>query len=637
MTSMPTDREFIGQNGAIYEAVQRLTSSMTNKLLLSSLERGISNALQKAIDSLPQPTTLANSIQLQHSKFLPHRHNETKKQIRKSVVDKKTFFGTVSINSRTFEVSRKDIFKSSTFHEDLEEETRTWITVRPAPWIVSMGLKYGINAFITQSDTSWKHTLNTFRPVSDDAHIWKLIKWAIDEDDAQEIMKYMARGETSIWDTSPNGSTPLMVSNYCIISGRLLTHDDQAAATQHPPNLVLCKMLIAAGSNPNITDSLNWFALPSSLNLHTNLCRSPFSIHTNWHSKQSTDVLRLWIEAMDLDRDELWIGLRGLARAQAASSSFDFQNSPSVWLFNQLQLDPAMCGYDKLVFDLLSATNPRAFWWLYERVNERKNCPNSGFFQYLLDLFPDLIDVVEVEGGQTILFHTTMSGCCNSALQLVNAGAELHHYAQGHTITSKSLLSSHCFFKWQKILRTAGVDLERFAKLELEQGPLRRHGWETDTLLQVLKLKFAPVEVPSWKKFDCRCLYDCRCLHSEQDVVEVKWQIMLTQMRREDFRDLFQSFAGDLQPTSCDIGLFDGGDETSCGSEDESSDSDDDIESGANSRINKPKRAEDFNWLCEKCWRKLKNGDIGGIKSRNEVYRRSDEDEDEGSHFLLSI
>jgi hypothetical protein len=180
----------------------------------------------------------------------------------------------------------------------------------------------------------------------------------------------------------------------------------------------------------------------------------------------------------------------------------------------------------------------------------------------------------------------------------------------------------------------AGIDLNSFAKLELEQEPLRRDGWEADTLLQVLKLDFVPVKTPPWKKFNCRCLY------SEQEVVDVKWQKMLNQMkRREDFRDLFQSFAGDLQPTSCDIGLFDGGDETSYGSEDESSDSDDEIESGTNSRINKPKRAEDFNWLCEECWRKLKNGDIGGIKSRNEVYRRSeeDEDEDEDSHFLLSI
>jgi hypothetical protein len=626
MASMPTDREFIGKNGAINEAVQRLTSSMSNKLLLSSLERGISNTLQEAMDSLPQP------IQLHHSKFLPHRHNETKKQIRKSVVDKTTFFGTVSINSRTFEVSRKDIFKSSTFDQDPEEETRIWITVRPAPWIVSMGLQYGINAFITQSDTSWKHTLNTFRPVSEDAHIWKLVKWATDDDDAQEIMEYMARGEASIWDTCPNGRTPLLVSKYWIIFGRLLTHDDQVAAAQEPPNLVLCKMLIAAGSSPNITDNSNWFALPNSLNLHTNLCRSPFSIHTHWHAKHSTDVLRLWIEAMDLDRDELWIGLRGLARAQAASSSFDFQNSPFVWLFNQLQPEPTMGGYDKLVSDLLLAANARAFWWFHGRVNEQNNYPNSGFFQYLLDLFPDLIDVVRVKGGQTVLFHMVISGCYQIALQLVNAGAELHHCAQGHTITSKNLLSSHRFFKWQKLLRTAGVDLERFAKLELEQGPLRRHGWETDTLLQVLKLKFAAVKIPPWKKFNCRCLF------SEQEVVDVKWQIMLNQMkRREDFGDLFQPFAGDLQPTSCDISLFDGGDETLYDNEDEPSDSDDEIESGTNSRINKSKRAEDFNWLCEKCWRKLKNGDIGGIKRRNEVYRRSTEDEDSDSHFLLSI
>jgi hypothetical protein len=629
MTSMPTDREFIGQNGAINEAVQRLTSSMSNKLLLSSLERGISNALQEAMDSLPQPKTLANSIQLHHSKFLALRHNETKKQIRKSFVDKKTFFGTVRIDSRTFEVSRKDILRSSTSNQDLEEETRTWITVRPTPWIVSIGLKYGINAFITQSDTSWKHTLNTFRPVSDDAHIWNLIYWAIDDDDVQEIMEYMARGDASIWDTSPSGRTPLMVSKYCIIFERLLTHDDQVAAAQEPPNLVLCKMLIAAGSSPNITDTLNWFALPNFQNLHTNLCRSPFSIHTNWHLKHSTDVLRLWIEAMDLDRDELWAGLRGLARKQAASSSFDPQNSPFVWLFNQLQPEPTMCGYDKLVFDLLSAANSRAPWYVYGR---RNNCPSSAFFQYLLDLFPDLIDVVRVEGGQTVLFHMVVSGCYHLALQLVIAGAELHHYAHGHTITSKSFLSSRSFFKWQKILRTAGVDLNIFAKLELEQEPLRRDGWETDTLLQILKLEFAPVEIQSWKKFDCRCPY------SELKVVDVKWQIMLEQMkRREDFRDLFRSFAGDVQPTSCDIGLFDGGDETMCDNEDESSDSDDEIESGTNSRINKPKRAEDFNWLCEKCWRKLKNGDIGGIKSRNEVYRRSEEDEDEDSHFLLSI
>ena len=56
-------------------------------------------------------------------------------------------------------------------------EHDTAYNIRPAPWLIRLGLGYGLYFGLLSSSTQgWKTSLNTFRPVPDDSLIFKLCK-----------------------------------------------------------------------------------------------------------------------------------------------------------------------------------------------------------------------------------------------------------------------------------------------------------------------------------------------------------------------------------------------------------------------------------------------------------------------------
>lgn len=184
--------------------------------------------------------------------------------------------------------------------------------------------------------------------------------------------------------------------------------------------------------------------------------RTPLGMHIHFWEKPSIDMVRFWLDVMDIDQRELLHTLRGLVTAARKSGHFDPIPSPFVWLWDLLQLTPDMERYEALIYHIL-----------YRALPVETKIDNS-FFKYVVDMFDGMPDSVIHEDRYTVLFHSIQMGLQPSAMLLIEKGANLHaagydyqsittEWNQEHTITSKylhtvtsrSMLTSERFFKWR--------------------------------------------------------------------------------------------------------------------------------------------------------------------------------------------
>lgn len=79
---------------------------------------------------------------------------------------------------------------------------------RSASFPESLGIKFGVNASISESYWAWKNTLNTFTAVSNDSLIFAFCKTG----DIGGVQTLLSRVKASVRDTNTQGWTPLHVS-----------------------------------------------------------------------------------------------------------------------------------------------------------------------------------------------------------------------------------------------------------------------------------------------------------------------------------------------------------------------------------------------------------------------------------------
>jgi hypothetical protein len=188
------------------ESMVQMKDSRSRGFLQSALETGMSKVIADVLGSLEVQdnsiTTPSEADTGEMVRWAPrsahHNSQLVKTTTARSIMEKKTIFGTVRLHTRNYKISSP----GPTSSED--EETTSHLTIRPAPWVVALGLQYGINMTFSQSSTSWKHMLQTFRPVQDDAEIFKQVKWY----DEEEVSDLISQGKASIWDTNKMGRTP---------------------------------------------------------------------------------------------------------------------------------------------------------------------------------------------------------------------------------------------------------------------------------------------------------------------------------------------------------------------------------------------------------------------------------------------
>ncbi len=132
-----------------------------------------------------------------------HREGIRAQQVSYTI---KTSFGAVYFRSRTFRIRKR--FNSETGRSNDQYEFETYFTWHPAPWLMRLGIKFGVNASISKSYWGWKNTLNTFSAVPDDSLIFDFCKTG----NIGGVQTLLTRGKASVRDTNSQGWTPLHVS-----------------------------------------------------------------------------------------------------------------------------------------------------------------------------------------------------------------------------------------------------------------------------------------------------------------------------------------------------------------------------------------------------------------------------------------
>lgn len=118
----------------------------------------------------------------------------------------RTSFGAVYFRSTTFKTRKS--FESGKWQSNDPYEFETYFTWHPAPWLMRLGIKFGVNASVSKSYRGWKNTLNTFSAVPDDSLIFEFCKTG----NISGVQTLLTRGHASVRDTDTQGWTPLHVS-----------------------------------------------------------------------------------------------------------------------------------------------------------------------------------------------------------------------------------------------------------------------------------------------------------------------------------------------------------------------------------------------------------------------------------------
>lgn len=134
-----------------------------------------------------------------------------KKQLSESYMIKQSIFGNISVRSTQQLLQFADTENVPDWIEEDQFESQTSIIIRPAPWLMMLGIKYGFHwDFQKCAIQGWKHTLRSFYPVCHDAPIFRFCS----EGNLSAVRQLLSNGEASARDTDPRGCTPLHVRTY---------------------------------------------------------------------------------------------------------------------------------------------------------------------------------------------------------------------------------------------------------------------------------------------------------------------------------------------------------------------------------------------------------------------------------------
>ena len=125
------------------------------------------------------------------------------------------FLGTVHIDSSTKLQTLRETSDLASCYEQDQQEHETSCVIYPALWLIRLGIQHGLRlGFLSSSTQGWKHTLNFFCPVPDDALIFEFCR----QGNVPAVRSLLSGGHASVRDTDSRGYTPLHVSLVAEIS-----------------------------------------------------------------------------------------------------------------------------------------------------------------------------------------------------------------------------------------------------------------------------------------------------------------------------------------------------------------------------------------------------------------------------------
>lgn len=115
-----------------------------------------------------------------------------------------TFLGYISVRSAQKRLQWAGTESMADRTGDDQCESETWITVRPASWLMTLGIKYGLHLNLQRhAFQGWRHSLRSFCLVRDDAPIFEFCK----KGNVSGVRQLLCNGEASVGDTNSQGET----------------------------------------------------------------------------------------------------------------------------------------------------------------------------------------------------------------------------------------------------------------------------------------------------------------------------------------------------------------------------------------------------------------------------------------------
>ena len=120
-----------------------------------------------------------------------------------------TFVGTIRATSTTTLQTSRRTGDLTPYPEQDQYEHKASFTIYPAPWMIRLGIRYGLHlGFLSSSTQGWKNTLKSVCPVPDDALIFEFCR----QGNVPAVRSLLSGGHASVRDTDSQGHTPLHVS-----------------------------------------------------------------------------------------------------------------------------------------------------------------------------------------------------------------------------------------------------------------------------------------------------------------------------------------------------------------------------------------------------------------------------------------
>ena len=177
---------------ALKTEVSCMTNTIKNPVYRYAIHRGSAETVKKIKEISIAPVDGLHSIS--------KAQKPTRYMINQSSSTVDYLFGTMHIKTKTSKVA-------DTKTDQYEHQSS--FTIRPAAWLINVGLNYGLHvSMIKSSLQGWKQVIEPFRPVPDDSLIFEFCR----EGNLEGVRSLLSRGDASVKDTDSLGQTALYVS-----------------------------------------------------------------------------------------------------------------------------------------------------------------------------------------------------------------------------------------------------------------------------------------------------------------------------------------------------------------------------------------------------------------------------------------
>ncbi|KAL9117461.1 MAG: hypothetical protein Q9187_006001 [Circinaria calcarea] len=197
--------------GALQSQVSSVTSTIPNPVLSVGLAHGIGRALEQTPHD-PSPRVFEVDTVIEDAASGYSSDPDSRQVCSHDVITHRSdnvvesLFGTFCMSFKVSQAGRSRHKDPGDLDGDDFIRT-TSIRIHPARWLMQLGLNSGIQLALQDSGQGWKHTLNTFRAVPDDAAIFT----ACSKGDIDAVKQLLETNKASVWDVDVKKWTPLHI------------------------------------------------------------------------------------------------------------------------------------------------------------------------------------------------------------------------------------------------------------------------------------------------------------------------------------------------------------------------------------------------------------------------------------------